>query len=366
MTDKNTDKATKVTRKNIPQTLFPIYSLEYSKKIAQALIDNFAGKSGAPLDIAIALDMSPTSGGWRGLCGSSVAYGLTKGGYGVAEITLTDLGRRIVAPEEEGEDKVAMLEAISKPKFMHEFYEKYDKSKFPKDDIAVNVLVRMGLPRPRAEQALEILKKNGEFTGVIRNTKTGSVVSLNLPTDKRVQTDPSLEDSILEESVDSTDSSEPSTQISSESTQTVSEIFVAHGKNKPPVQALKQILDRFKVPYQIAMEQPHEGRPISQKVADLMKTCSAGIFIFTKDEKFLDEKGDVVWRPSENVVFELGAGSVLWGKKIIILREAGVNFPSDFSDLGYIQFENGELGNRGLEILAELVALEFVTFQAIG
>ena len=104
MTDQNTDISTKIPRKNIPQTLFPTYSLEYSKKIAQALIDNFAGKSGAPLDIAISLNMSPTSGGWRGLCGSSVAYGLTKGGYGVAEITLTDLGRRIVAPEEEGED----------------------------------------------------------------------------------------------------------------------------------------------------------------------------------------------------------------------------------------------------------------------
>ena len=70
----------------------------------------------------------------------------------------------------------------------------------------------------------------------------------------------------------------------------------------------------------------------------LMSECSAGIFIFTKDEKFLKEvDGDgptEVYRPSENVVYELGAASVMWDRKIIIPREDGVNFPSDFSDLG--------------------------------
>ena len=95
-----------------------------------------------------------------------------------------------------------------------------------------------------------------------------------------------------------------------------------------------------------------------------MKSCSAGIFIFTKDEKFMTESGGEVWRPSENVVYELGAASILWGKKIIILREDEVSFPSDFSDLGYITFQDGEIANKGIELFSELVALEFVKVSA--
>ncbi len=99
-----------------------------------------------------------------------------------------------------------------------------------------------------------------------------------------------------------------------------------------------------------------------------MSECSAGIFIFTKDEKFLKEvDGDgptEVYRPSENVVYELGAASVMWDRKIIILREDGVNFPSDFSDLGYITFHGDEVGSKALDLLRELVALGLVRVQA--
>ena len=67
--------------------------------------------------------------------------------------------------------------------------------------------------------------------------------------------------------------------------------------------------------------------------------CSSGIFIFTADERFVRElasgETEEVWRPSENVVFELGAASILYENRIVIFKEKGVTFPSDFSDLGY-------------------------------
>ena len=59
--------------------------------------------------------------------------------------------------------------------------------------------------------------------------------------------------------------------------------------------------------------------------------CASGIFIFTADECFLreDKDGQVkeVRRPSENVVYELGAASVFYGRKIVIFKEAG-GYPS--------------------------------------
>ena len=43
-------------------------------------------------------------------------------------------------------------------------------------------------------------------------------------------------------------------------------IFIAHGKNKTPLEQLKQILEQFKIPYRIATEEPNLGRPIGSKV----------------------------------------------------------------------------------------------------
>jgi hypothetical protein len=57
-----------------------------------------------------------------------------------------------------------MVEAAQKPRVLGEFLKKYDKTKFPSDTIATNVLVSMGLPKDRGELALSILKANGEMT----------------------------------------------------------------------------------------------------------------------------------------------------------------------------------------------------------
>jgi hypothetical protein len=55
-------------------------------------------------------------------------------------------------------------------------------------------------------------------------------------------------------------------------------------------------------------------------------------------------------------VFELGAGSMMWGKKIIVLKEEGVNFPSDYQDLGYISI--------GIQLFMELIAFDFIKVEA--
>ena len=174
-----TPKAEVATR--VSQGDFPALSLDQALRVPKALNDDFAGRSAAPHDIALAINMSPTSGPWRSLCGAAIAYGLTEGGYAADAIKLTPLGRRIVAPEAEGDDRMARVEAILRPRVMRLFFEKYDRAKFPQDAIAQNVLVSLGLPRNRAEDALESLKQNGRLVGIIRETKTGPFVSIGLP-----------------------------------------------------------------------------------------------------------------------------------------------------------------------------------------
>ncbi|HKN06025.1 MAG TPA: TIR domain-containing protein [Thermoplasmata archaeon] len=141
-------------------------------------------------------------------------------------------------------------------------------------------------------------------------------------------------------------------------------IFVGHGKNHEPVEALKKILNQFQVPYLVAEDEPHGGRPISKKVADLMQKCGSAIFVFTCDEQTTDAKGNVVWRPRDNTVYELGAATVLYDGRVVIFREQGVDFASDFSDFGHITFEKGNIEAKSVDLLKELVEFKLLKFMA--
>lgn len=161
------------------QSDVPVYTLEESLRVAQALYDNFGGKPAAPHQVAIALDISPTSSTWNLLPGASIAYGLTTGGGKATEIALTELGRKIVAPEDDGEDDNAKVEACLKPKIVREFFERYDKGKFPKDVIAKNVLVSLGVPKDKVDKTYTLVLANGNFAKLIQETKTGPFVYID-------------------------------------------------------------------------------------------------------------------------------------------------------------------------------------------
>jgi predicted nucleotide-binding protein len=137
-------------------------------------------------------------------------------------------------------------------------------------------------------------------------------------------------------------------------------IFIAHGKNKKPLDQLKKILEQFHIPYKVAVEEPNLGRPISGKVREIMHACNCAILIFTSDEEFKDKDGNTVWRPSENVVYELGATGYLYDNRIVILKEDDVDFPSNFSDIGYISFKHDQLEAKAMDVLKELISFGIV------
>jgi hypothetical protein len=117
-------------RSYVSQSKIPRLTLSEAIRLAQGLYDDFAGKSTAPHQLAVAVDISPTSSNWEDLCGSSIAYGLTTGGSNAQTISLTALGRRIVAPTIEGDDVAAKVEASLKPEIPGKFFQKYDRSKY--------------------------------------------------------------------------------------------------------------------------------------------------------------------------------------------------------------------------------------------
>lgn len=228
-------------RAYIPQSKIPKMSLAEALRLPQGLNDNFAGKPTVPHQLAMAVDISPTSSNWPDLCGASIAYGLTVGGYNAQTISLTDLGSRIVAPTLEGDDISARVEASLKPEIAKSFFEHYNKAKFPQDKIAKNVLAQMGVPSERVDSVLEILKQNGQLVGIIHQTKTGPFVALDTPkpSAEMRSSGQSAEESPIDETHQEAEEHSTETQIPTKLNQRV---FITHGKNKDIVSQLKDLL----------------------------------------------------------------------------------------------------------------------------
>ena len=100
--------------KRLMQTDIPRVSLEQALRVPRAIADNYAGEATRPIDVAVALEMTPTAGRFRDICGAAIGYGLTVGGPNAASISLSELGRRIVSPLVEGDDLAAKREGGSR------------------------------------------------------------------------------------------------------------------------------------------------------------------------------------------------------------------------------------------------------------
>ena len=365
MAAKKTEKRPRVTpgvgrRTYFKQADFPQTTLQQAQKIASALVDNFAGREGSPPDIALSIGISPTSSNWPALAGSSIAYGLTEGGVNANAIKLTPLGRKLVAPEEEGDDLAARREAIMKPRISKEFFERYRRAKFPNDMIAGNVLKTLALPPDRVQSALEIVKANGRYAGIIRETPTGPFVNLDSPGVPAPTATPALpEHDVDEESAGAvegtseTAAGKPSTAVSSShATSAVvspsfdpkaNRVFISHGKQKAIVTQIKELLAFGNFDPVVSVERESTAIPVPEKVFEDMRSCGAGVIHVGAEGKYLDRDGGEHSKINDNVLIEIGAAMALYGKKVVLLVEKGIALPSNLQGLYRCDFEGDRL-----------------------
>jgi predicted nucleotide-binding protein len=325
--------------------------LQQAQRIASALMDNFGGREGSPPDIALAMGVSPTSSAWHPLAGSAVAYGLTEGGMNANTITLTALGRRLVAPEAEGDDLAARREAVFRPRIMKEFFEKYRRAKFPNDIIGANVLKALGIPAERAEAALEVLRANGKYAGVIRDTPTGPFVNLDSPGIPAPTSTPGVHDDseapTAEQSAERADGTSLNAPTQSTTAPTfdakTNKVFITHGKQKAIVNQIKELLVFGSFDPVVSVERESTAIPVPEKVFEDMRSCAAGVIHVGAEGKYQDSSGNEHTKINDNVLIEIGAAMALYGKKVILLVERGVALPSNLQGLYRCEFEGDQL-----------------------
>jgi hypothetical protein len=355
---------------------YPPLTLAEALKVPQKIQDEASGMSTTRLTLAGLLDLGPMSVNFTNLVASSRMYGLTNGGINAPDFSLTSLG-----DEATGGDEVARVTAYKKAVMnvapYKTFFETFSNKKIPGPMPFKEFLVKSaGVPTERAEECATYILADAETAGLIRTMK-GDARYVDLTgTPTATATESGSEEGPSGEG--GTEDSAPEPPVAPERPTPPAppgkpkKVFIAHGKNRTPLDQLKTALDTFKVSYAVAVDEPNSGRPISKKVATLMRDeCSSGIFIFTADERFLREvkKGEPpeeVWRPSENVIYELGAASILYENRIVIFKEKGVTLPTDFSDLGHIPFEKDQLVAELGNLFKELVALDILEVRAKG
>lgn len=367
-----------------PNRPHPPVSLEIALQIPQVVRDSNASRPMQRLLLAEAMNYSPNSSAFRNRIGASARYGLTQGNYTAEVIALTPLGESITRPRNDHELITSMREAVRTVPIYDQLLEHFANSRLPATDFLKNILERdpFSVDPAWSGDVAEAFITDARMVGFLRDiggsphvVLDSSTTAPERPPDHKVR---ASETSDQGEGADdlvssaSTVAAEPVDEHPAEQPgdprggPVPMQLFIAHGKNRKPLEQLKHILDGWKVPYLVAVDEPNAGRPISEKVADTMRECSAGIFIFTADDMFSDDEGRTVSRPSENVIYELGAASLLYGRKIVILKEQGVSFPSDFSDLGWIEFEKDALEAKGMDLLREMIALDAIRLVSAG
>lgn len=353
-------------RTRISQSDFPNFSLEEALRIPLGLWEHYAGKATAPHNVAMALNLSPTSGSWRNLCGASLAYGLTEGGYNASEISLTDLGRRAVAPTSEGEDSVALQEAALKPRILGEFFRHYDRAKFPRDDIAANVLIQKGIPKDRADNVLSLLKRNGEYVGFIKQTKTGPFVSLDVAqtvANRSLQQPEMDDDDGLQSEPDFTPATMMSPAAAASAVVTdignTNRVFITHGKNHAILDQIKEVVELGGFEPIISTRTETAAKPIPDKVMDDMRSCSAAVIHVGSEGVLTDVDGKEHPQINPNVLIEIGAAMALYRGRFILVVEQGVSLPSNLQGLYESRYTGSAIEfQAGMRILKALRGLK--------
>ena len=363
-----------------PNRPHPPVPLEIALQIPREVRNSNASRPMQRLLLAEAMNYSPNSSAFRDRIGASVRYGLTQGNYKAEFIALTPLGESITRPRNDHELYTSMREAVRTVQIYNQLLEYFANSRLPTLDFLKNILERepFSVAPAWSDDVAGAFITDARMVGFLRDIGGSPHVVLDSST--------TVPERPLDHEVRASETSDQGEgagdSVASASTETAEhpveppgdprerpvpmQLFIAHGKNRKPLEQLKRILDDWKVPYLVAVDEPNAGRPISEKVADTMRECSAGIFIFTADDRFNDDEGRTVSRPSENVIYELGAASLLYGRKIVILKEQGVSFPSNFSDLGSIEFEKDALEAKGMDLLREMIALDAVRLVSAG
>lgn len=345
---------TPVKRAYLKQADVPSASLDEALRVPQAILDHYAGKPSAPLQVAKALNMDPKGSQVRVLSGAAIAFGLIEGGAQATSISITELARRILRPKQENDDLAAKREAVLKPRVFGDFLRQYDGHAFPRQDIALNVIEEMGVPRDKAEEVLERIDSSARSVGFLEEIKGKSYITLqgtaqlSKPAPEHNE-QPDVDDTRLPEThrtivpppIIQPKGAALTAAIADD--QRRRRVFITHGKNRDLVEPIKKLLEYGELEPVVSVDRQSVSKPVPEKVLDDMRGSGAAIIHVDADRTIFDKDGSEHVLLNPNVLIEIGAAMAFYGRRFILLVRDGVKLPSNLQGLYEVRYSGETL-----------------------
>lgn len=351
------DKEKKYERK--PNRSFPLHILENALIIAKTIQEKNAGKPMKRLLLADAIGRKPSTVQFRDLLSSSYKYGLTLGTEKAENIELTKLGEGITKPISKKQEIESKQKAVLVPDKFKEIYLYYKDAKFPSGSFFENTLeVQFKIPRGYVEEVIDMLEKNGRFTGIIRDISGSPHVMFD-----NFDVMPLEEDALDRGGKSDIQDGEDKTTDETLKKDAISplkkkRVFITHGKNKSFIDPIKKLLQFGELEAVVSVEKQSVSQPVPDKVMNDMRSCGAAIIHIDAEDKLIDKeaKEQVIINP--NVLIEIGAAMALFGRRFILLVKDGIKLPSNLQGLYVVKYEgdtlNGEVTIKLLEAINEM------------
>lgn len=335
-------------RTYLKQTDVPGATLDEALRVPRAIYDNYAGDPTPPLMVAQALNVDPNGTQLKVLSGAAIAYGLLEGGAQATTMSITELAGRILSPTEEGMDLIARREAILRPRVFGDFLSKYNGKSIPPETIGMNVLVEMGVPREKSQDAFQRIVSSAEEAGLIATIKDKRYV--NLSSTQISTTLVSAEDEPnptgIEENLPDANGRLAPNVANIDSTPAVPAhnnlIFVTHGKNKKILGQIERTIKSVGLEPVISVQTETAAKPVPQKVMDDMGRCSAVIIHVGSEVELVDAEGKG-WPINPNVLIEIGAAMMHCPGRFVLVVEDGVELPSNLQGLYQCRYQGDGL-----------------------
>lgn len=368
-------KTQEKTRSYMSQEDIPAYELDEALLVAKAILQQYGGHASTPLDVAAAMDLTPSSSKFRMLCGASIAYGLTTGGYNAAQISVSDLARQILEPQEEGADLAGKRESIMKPRILREFLSKYSGAQLPREDIGKNVLKGMNVPAERTKQVWDMILKSSETVGFLQTIKDRKYVNLggvrpSTPATVEGEWDAPIQspEAQIKAMVKKVQEPEPAAvaqeahRPSLQNESRMRRVFITHGKNTAFIEPLKELLGFGELIPVVSIHKESVAQPVPDKVMNDMRGCGAAIIHVDGELRLLDSEAKEHTIINSNVLIEIGAAMALYGRRFILLVRDGVKLPSNLQGLYEVRYQgdvlDGAVTIRLLKAINEMKSVQ--------
>ena len=244
-----------------------------------------------------------------------------------------------------------------KPRIFGDFLRQYDGHPFPRQDIALNVLEEMGVPRAKAAEVLERIDESARSVAFIEEIKGKNYVSLQgvaalqetseAPESKEA---PAAQIEVPEMPQQRVTVQPPAVQSkSTELTAAIADdqrrrrVFITHGKNRDLVEPIRKLLEYGELEPVVSVDRQSVSKPVPEKVMDDMRRAGAAIIHVDADRTITDKDGNEHVLLNPNVLIEIGAAMAFYGRRFILLVRDGVKLPSNLQGLYEVRYTGDTL-----------------------